>query len=573
MAVDPSVRIDIAAEFVGKKAFDKASKSTSSLEKNVKTLGKSLAGVFAAKKVLAFGKASAMAFADDEKAATRLAVAVKNLGLGFENARISTFIQNLEKTSGVMDDSLRPAFQALLTTTGSVTKSQELLNLAIDVAAGGTEDLATVSEDLAQAYVGNTKGLKKYDLGLTAAELKAAKFSDIQAKITKQFSGANAAYLQTYAGKLAVVNVAYDNMQESIGGALLDSFSLLAGDNGIGGATNAMEAFGTATGNAIYGVASLISKLNSKLSPDKFSLSSFLYNAIPVLPALIDYGAKEKAKNTPLFFPTSGGTAKQNAADDKARKAAEAAALKRAKELEALQKKSLMNEKAKATLNKASAVLDLQKIQIAAALKGKISEEERVRLLLMQAIEEGNADKAEELAKKLQEILEKNIEIAEALAVIGLAKDPFSTWAGSLSLALVELAKYGKTMADINATTFIPGVNFNPSQNADRNYDSAVAAVITATAAAKKVKNAPTPTMVTNNPFAGLGGSGGEGISFNLAQNKDRNYDAGLTTPVTVIVNNNGSVIMQDEFIDVVNDAVLASQRFGYGTTPAGSLP
>jgi hypothetical protein len=40
----------------------------------------------------------------------------------------------------------------------------------------------------------------------------------------------------------------------------------------------------------------------------------------------------------------------------------------------------------------------------------------------------------------------------------------------------------------------------------------------------------------------------------------------------TIIVNNNGSVIMQDEFIDVVNDAVLASQRFGYGRTPAGAI-
>jgi len=609
MAVDPSVRIDIAAEFVGKKAFDKASKSTSSLEKNVKTLGKSLAGVFAAKKVLAFGKASAMAFADDEKAATRLAVAVKNLGLGFENARISTFIQNLEKTSGVMDDSLRPAFQALLTTTGSVTKSQELLNLAIDVAAGGTEDLATVSEDLAQAYVGNTKGLKKYDLGLTAAELKAAKFSDIQAKITKQFSGANAAYLQTYAGKLAVVNVAYDNMQESIGGALLDSFSLLAGDNGIGGATNAMEAFGTATGNAIYGVASLISKLNSKLSSDKFSLSSFLYNAIPVLPALIDYGAKEKAKNTPLFFPTSGGTAKQNAADDKARKAAEAAALKRAKELEALQKKSLMNEKAKATLNKASAVFDLQKMQIAAALKGKITDEEKTRLLLMQAIEEGNADKAETLAKKLAEIQEKNAKIAKSLTEISNVDNPFQAWVDSLTAASALLGTIGtqssgsgmpalfkpdgsltpKGKINIPTGGDLPSFNDVTTPTAIADAVVNVAEEIVAAAAEAIVAEVPnilggfgasvpglaefiasagitaaeTPTNVSASP---MGSTGGFGFSLpSYLQNT-------IPQTPTIIVNNNGSVIMQDEFIDAVNDAVLASIRVGYGRTPAGLI-
>jgi hypothetical protein len=62
------------------------------------------------------------------------------------------------------------------------------------------------------------------------------------------------------------------------------------------------------------------------------------------------------------------------------------------------------------------------------------------------------------------------------------------------------------------------------------------------------------------------------GMNFNPYQNRDRNYDTGATQTPTIIINNNGSVIMQDEFIDVVNDAVLASQRFGYGRTPAGAI-
>ena len=58
-------------------------------------------------------------------------------------------------------------------------------------------------------------------------------------------------------------------------------------------------------------------------------------------------------------------------------------------------------------LKKAAAVLDIQKIQIAAALRGKISEEEKIRLQLMQAIEDGNADKAEKLAQKLNKTYRK----------------------------------------------------------------------------------------------------------------------------------------------------------------------
>ena len=149
--------IDIAGEFTGKKAFDQATKSTLGLDKSVNKLAKRLVSVYAAQKLLKFATQTAKAFAEDEAAAQRLTSAVNNLGLGFEDLRIKQFIASLETTSSVLDDKLRPAMQALLLTTGSVIKSQELLKLGIDVAAGSGQDLETVANDLAQAYVGNTK--------------------------------------------------------------------------------------------------------------------------------------------------------------------------------------------------------------------------------------------------------------------------------------------------------------------------------------------------------------------------------------------------------------------------------
>jgi hypothetical protein len=230
----------------------------------------------------------------------------------------------------------------------------------------------------------------------------------------------------------------------------------------------------------------------------------------------------------------------------------------------------------------------------------------------MLALEDENGDKAEALAKKLEEIQKKNAEIAADLLAIGATPDPFSTWAGSLSLALIALGKLGKTMADVPG--LVPGVNFNPSQNADRNYDMKVAAVNAAvaggssTSVADAVVNAA--EAIVEDAAAAILANAGK--TFNPSQNADRNYDdkiaaeaaaaaalAAAATNVsespmaanggfgfslpsylqnsipqtpTIIVNNNGSVIMQDEFIDVVNDAVLASYRFGYGTTPAGAI-
>ena len=125
------LRIDLAAEFRGKKAFKEADKSVTSLDKAVGKLGKQLASVFAVTKVIQFGKASVKAFIEDEKAANQLAVAVKNLGLAFAQPQIDNYISKLEASSGIVDEKLRPAFQALLTTTGSLTKSQELLGIAI----------------------------------------------------------------------------------------------------------------------------------------------------------------------------------------------------------------------------------------------------------------------------------------------------------------------------------------------------------------------------------------------------------------------------------------------------------
>ena len=78
------LRASIIGEFKGQKAFKDAGKATTALDKSVKKLGKTLAGVFGAQQLLRFAKNASKAFIEDEAAATRLAQSVKNLGLAFE---------------------------------------------------------------------------------------------------------------------------------------------------------------------------------------------------------------------------------------------------------------------------------------------------------------------------------------------------------------------------------------------------------------------------------------------------------------------------------------------------------
>ena len=172
------------------RGFKKADSAAAKLNKTLKGLAGTLGVAYGATAIANFGKEAVKAFAADEAAAIRLSTAVDNLGISFANPAIAKFISNLEDSSAIADDILRPAFQSLLTTTGSLTQSQKLLSDAITISRASGIDLATVSKDLAKGYVGITRGLVKYNTGLTQAELKSKSFNEILGVILSRSAGA-----------------------------------------------------------------------------------------------------------------------------------------------------------------------------------------------------------------------------------------------------------------------------------------------------------------------------------------------------------------------------------------------
>ena len=392
------VVIRIASEFVGVPAFKKAQSSTEKLTKSVKSLGRAFGVGLSVAAVTAFGKASVKAFAEDEAAAAKLAKVVDNLGIGFANVEIAKFIGDLETTSSVLYDSLRPAFQALLTTTGSLTNSQKLLTDAIDISRGSGFDLVTVAEDLSKAYIGNTRGLVKYNLGLSKAELAAMSFTEIQAKLNEQFRGSNAAYLETYAGKMDTLKVAADNAKEAIGKGIVDALGTLAGDASITELATKITNIATGIADFIRGFAIGLRDLAQM-------------PIIKQLLTLVQWLGKKLWKQTGQVFTDAGAAQrleqeklqrKQELLSEKEKAAAlakmEAAAKKRALELAKIAKKKTDEDKKAAALKKAGNLFDMDQIQIVAALKGKVTDEERKRLELQMAILTGNATEASKLA-------------------------------------------------------------------------------------------------------------------------------------------------------------------------------
>ena len=419
-----NVAINIAAEFTGKKAFANAEKSTKTLEQSASKLARTFKRTFAATAVLAFGRASLKAFAADEAAAARLSTAVSNLGYSFSQTKITDFISNLESTSGVLDDQLRPAFQSLLTTTGSLTQSQKLLNDAIQISRASGEDLLTVSNDLALAYTGNTKGLKKYYTGLTQAELKSMSFSELLGVMLKNSAGAAEAYLGTAAYKMNVLSVASENAKEKIGAGLVDAFAK------IGGGTSAEDAAHTIDNiaKAILGIVDAIATVIGAFTKFYQKIDAFSKNFDPI------FGDSWNSKNKPKTGRSSSpaGTWKRM----QEQKKAELEAIKRNRELASLAKKqadaaalAAKKKQEQAALDKAALMLakgedvfNLDAIQIQAALTnqteqlGKVTNQTqllaiandtaRLRikqdiLVLEKAIQEGDADAATAAAEKL----------------------------------------------------------------------------------------------------------------------------------------------------------------------------
>lgn len=431
-----NVKIDIAAEFKGKKAFEDAEDKTSSLQKNTDKLAKALLAAFSVKKIIDFGKASFEAFAEDQKAAAKLANTVKNLGLEFANPQIADFIDNLTKATGVADDKLRPAFQALLTTTGSLTHSQELLKNAIDISAGSGIDLENVAQDLANAYVGNTKGLKKYNLGLTNAELKASKFEDIMVKLNKQFSGAQQVVLNTYAGKVDYLKNRAAEAQETIGKGLVDALGMLTGQTDdvtkLGDAFDSMALY---LANVERGLGVVGSKLTAigeiPFVGDILKFGQQYFSIAGLLNKLGEDANHVKSTGFSFFGSQFDDYTKKKNADALAK--AEADAARRQKELADAQKKQTKALKEQALLKKQGSIFDMQQIQLVAALKGKLSDEERDRVLLQLAILQGNEEAAAKLSAKIADSIDKTGQLKAMINSVEATSNPFKQWQDALN--------------------------------------------------------------------------------------------------------------------------------------------
>jgi hypothetical protein len=380
-----NVIIDIAAEFTGKKGFKQAETATDKMSKNVKKLAGALGLAFSGQQILAFGKASLKAAAEDEKAQKQLALALKNVGLGRDAASSEDYIQRLQSEFGILDDKLRPAYQTLAVATRDSQQAQQLLNLALNISASTGKDLGSVTSALSRAYLGNNTALGKLGVGISKADLKAGKFEDIVSQLETTFAGSATAAANTFQGSIDKLGVASANVQEIIGTGLIDALKGIGDDGSVDNLAAQMESVATYTADVIRGIGVMIGYIKTASEainkiPGLNKIMGLVLRTNPLYEPIVLLN--KLGKEAAAIAAQTGDTAQALAhlAELEAKYSTNALGVKRkltAEELKALaaaRKKLLAKkleaaiDKANLALNKGQDIFDMDKIQIAAAL-------------------------------------------------------------------------------------------------------------------------------------------------------------------------------------------------------------
>lgn len=585
MALRREVAVDLITRLKNQ-GFKDLEKSTKKSNKVLGDFGKKLLAVFSVGAISSFAKASVRAFLEEEKAITRLEIALRNAGEGFAAFQAEDFIANLQRTARVADSQLRPALITLTNAGVKFEQSQKLLNLALDVSTGSGRDLQSVVFGLSRAFNGNNTALQKLNLGLTKAQLKVATFDEITTLLSLKFEGQASAAANTYAGRIQGLSIAVDEAQELIGKSLITAIDNLAGSSR--GAEDAIAGLAKETSNLVLGASELVKTFKSFSLERYFKTASiaakeFVRSGLnPVIaarntlqelsqPLTLEQGLSAGAA---LALPDFSKLQKESQVSSKiAALNAKLAAEAKAKELAATKKKAAADkkaaeEKAKADqldrLRKALAFkFDIEAINQQAALKRDISNIDRDRLLQLSALKISDYQSDKEALETLKAATEGRYDTAMNLEKV---------------YALLRQAGFANDLAALQAIE-----DFDPYIEFRTNLDEILAQLLALLGLAGGLgKGTRTPinmgavsrgeyagelnrmTQLPDRPYPnvtalGLGSvARGEYSSFS-------GMGLGMANPEPVVVNVNvgGSVIAQNDLVATIRDAVYQSQRTG----------
>lgn len=224
-------KLRAAVRQTGQQATASAKQATTAWQRFRKTMGSGLVTGATVAGVVYFGKRAVEAFAEAERGQLQLQQAMEKFPRVNDVTAASFAALNTElmNTTGADDDLLAAAegILARFRTTGS--EIQRLIPLVNDYAIATGRDLPTAATAIGRALMGNARALKELGIDFTRTGDRGKDLESIMTALERKVGGVGEAFGETTAGKLAIAQQNFGNLQEEIGAALVPALEGLIG--------------------------------------------------------------------------------------------------------------------------------------------------------------------------------------------------------------------------------------------------------------------------------------------------------------------------------------------------------
>jgi hypothetical protein len=427
------VRIDIATQFTGKKAFKEAETATEKLSKGVKNLARNLGFAFGTAAVVAYGKASVKAALDSQAEQERLNN-ILQVTTGATLAQIDVLNEQadaLERIGVVTGGNIKITQSQLATFDLQISTIKTLTPAILDYvtaekgATASAADFKSMTNGLAQALNGNFASLTRTGFVLdefTKKTIKEGTETERAAALVKVLNSTykdfNANLRNTNAGKMQVLANTAQEVQTIIGTGILDSLQLLSEDTSIDQLTQKMRSLAYATSDASVGFSLMLRDFKNEISKDPIlgSFFDFLFKDMTtgILPidAAINRGRQGRER---LSYNPNEHRAREQAVklDRDANKLARTGNQLKKIDNDATTRKIVLTGDQLA-LQELEKKFDVERIGLYKALNESTDNETKMRLLSLIAIHDQNAALAG-MIKKANEAENAFATLVEAL--------------------------------------------------------------------------------------------------------------------------------------------------------------
>lgn len=595
MALSQYVAINFLTKF-DKKGLERATKELKGFDKVVASGSFRLrafakaGGVAAAAGLAIFTKNSIQAALAQERLDKQLQLTLKSIGQDFALPEVKTFIADLQRATNVTEDQLVPSLQRLIAQTGDLQSSQYLLSKALDISAGTGADLDSVLNAINKAAIGQYTAISKLGVGFTAAEAKAMGFVELMQNLDK-YGGSAEAQTKTFAGQLERFKISAGEATETLGQGFITAASFIAvGSDNLDVFSSKLESAATQLADINVG---FFSKGLGQAAIDAVLIS--LETAVGDSTRLQELEKRGiKIREQRILQERGYIGLSQITIDNLERQrlygkkelSTEQILAKIQKDILAREKALTKEKSAQAALEKKkaelSAMFDLDRINLQAALSRKLTGEDELRVKILQKLAEGTkaaVDEAARYADVLKVIEDGQITTGEIEMLAqkwGVTTTEVLIYLRQLFAANEELRKMLALLDEIskkklpgmpNATTPydpLSGLRVTPEDIAATNYNPlssmrVTSADLAATGYSYNPLSGQLVKMaeggIVNSPTAALIGEAGAEAVIPL----DKMSGMGTTININVA----GSVISEGQLQSVIQDALYNLNRSG----------